>query len=281
MIVINVSGGLGNQMFQYVFGQYISKKYNSKVEYNIDFYDSQDQDGILDVRNYELNKFNIDVPISKSLFLKTYNRKTKLKKLTFLMSTLILNLSDFYFIVFESRYKLLSFFSLLSINKYFVGSWQDKCFLEAFDKELPEWFSLKPQYSKRKKENLMDNKNSVSIGVRRGDYVKLNATCDIDYYIRAIRFISQKVESPFFLIFSDDIAWCKENLDLKDYSHKFIDSNVYIPFENMELMSECKHNIISNSTYDWWGAYLNRNKNQIIISPKGWRLSKHIDCVEL
>ncbi len=279
MIVVKLAGGLGNQMFQYVFGQYISKTYNSKVEYNIDFYDNQD--GELDVRNYELNKFKIDVPIAINSFLSSYNKKTKLKKILFLISNFLFNRKDSFFIITEPKYKLLSFFSLLFRNRYFVGYWQDKYFLEFFDKEIPKWFRLKHQYSERKEESLAQNKNSVSLGVRRGDYVKLNATCDIDYYRRAIRFISQKVEQPFFLIFSDDIAWCKENLDLSNYCHRYIDANIDVPFANMELMSKCKHNIISNSTYDWWGAYLNRNKNKIIISPKGWGLAKHIDCIEL
>lgn len=279
MIVIKLSGGLGNQMFQYIFGQYISKKYNSKVEYNIDFYD--DQDGRLDFRNYELHKFNIDVPIAKNSFLSIYNKKNKFEKISFLISNFLLNRKDSFFVIVESRYKLLNFFSLLFSNRYFVGYWQDKYFLEYFDKEIPKWFILKHQYSERKVESLEHNKNSVSIGVRRGDYVGLNATCEIDYYRRAVRFISQKVEQPFFLIFSDDIAWCKENLDLNNYCHRFIDANIEVPFANMELMSKCKHNIISNSTYDWWGVYLNKNKNKIIISPKGWGLSKQIDCVEL
>jgi hypothetical protein len=279
MIVVKLSGGLGNQMFQYVFGQYISKKYNSKVEYNIDFYD--DQDGGLDIRSYELNKFNIDVPIAKNSFPSIYNKKNKLGKISLLISNFLFNTKDRFFVIVESRYKLLGFFSLLFSNRYFVGYWQDKYFLESFDKEIPKWFILKPQYSEQKEENLANNKNSVSIGVRRGDYVELNATCDIDYYRRAIRFISQKVEQPFFLIFSDDIVWCKENLDLNSYCHKYIDTNIDVPFADMELMSKCKHNIISNSTFGWWGAYLNRNKNKIVISPKGWGLSTQIDCVEL
>ena len=278
MIVVKLSGGLGNQMFQYVFGQYISKKYNSKVEYNIDFYDNQD--GRLDFRNYELNKFNIDVPIAKNSSLNIYNRKSKVKKISFLISNFLFNAEDSFFVIIESRYKLLSFFSLLFSNRYFVGYWQDKYFLESFEKEIPKWFMLKSQYSEKKEEYLEHNKNSVSIGVRRGDYVDLNATCDIDYYRRAIKFISQNVEQPFFLIFSDDIEWCKENIEIAN-EHFFVEANQDTPFENMELMSLCKHNIISNSTYDWWGAYLNRNKNKIIISPKGWGLSKQINCVEL
>jgi hypothetical protein len=279
MIVVKLSGGLGNQMFQYVFGQYISKKYNSKVEYNIDFYD--DQDDRLDFRNYELNKFNMDIPIAKNSSLSIYNRKTKLEKIFFLISNFLFNTKDSFFVIVESRYKLLSFFSLLFANKYFVGYWQDKYFLESFDKEISKWFTLKHQYPEKKVQNLAHNKNSVSIGVRRGDYVDLNATCDIDYYRRAIKFISQNVEQPFFLIFSDDIVWCKENLDLKSYCHKYIEPNIDVPFADMELISKCKHNIISNSTYGWWGAYLNKNKNKIILSPKGWGLSKQIDCVEL
>ena len=86
MIVVKLSGGLGNQMFQYVFGQYLVEKFNSKVEYDIDFYG--DQDPKLDFRNYELYKFDIDIPITKNQFIKAYNRKSKLGKVLLLVASL-------------------------------------------------------------------------------------------------------------------------------------------------------------------------------------------------
>ena len=161
MIVVKLSGGLGNQMFQYVFGQYLSKKYNSKVEYNIDFYDNQDDR--LDFRNYELDKFNIDVPISKNPFINSYNQKSKFKKISFLIYNFVFNTEDSFFVILESRYKLFSFFSLLFKNRYFVGYWQNKYFLESFEKQIPNWFMLKPQYLERKEERLEHIKNSISI----------------------------------------------------------------------------------------------------------------------
>jgi len=78
-----------------------------------------------------------------------------------------------------------------------------------------------------------------------------------------------KVDNPTYYIFSDDIEWCKKNI-LIATKHFFVEQNKDTSFENMELMSLCKHNIISNSTYDWWGAMLNKTKQKIVISPKLW-----------
>ena len=111
----------------------------------------------------------------------------------------------------------------------------------------------------------------IAIGIRRGDHVKVNASSDLNYYNIAIEIICSKIHNPFFFIFSDDIDWCKKNLNI-NHEHSFVNGSESLPFEDMELMSKCQHNIISNSTYSWWGAYLNNNKDKIVISPKNSRL---------
>jgi len=124
----------------------------------------------------------------------------------------------------------------------------------------------------------MKNRNTVSIHVRRGDYIEhptLGGVCNLKYYLNSIKYIKANVQDPFFIIFSNDIAWCKDSLDL--------DNSVYVDwntgtssFKDMQLMSLCKNNIIANSSFSWWGAWLNDNNNKIIVCPNKWLNDKNI-----
>jgi Glycosyl transferase family 11 len=117
--------------------------------------------------------------------------------------------------------------------------------------------------------------NSVSLHVRRADYTNLDTQnihglCDIDYYGRAIEILADKVEKPHFFIFSDDIIWAEENLKINFpinfVGHNDADKN----YEDLRMMSLCKHNIIANSSFSWWGAWLNTNPAKITIAPERW-----------
>ena len=107
---------------------------------------------------------------------------------------------------------------------------------------------------------------TCSIHVRRGDYLKLpnqHPVCKLDYYSESINLIGDGVN---FLVFSDDISWCKENF--KGDRFTFIEDNK--DYIDMWLMSLCDHNIIANSSFSWWGAWLNTNPDKIIIYPNNW-----------
>ncbi len=112
--------------------------------------------------------------------------------------------------------------------------------------------------------------NTCSIHVRRGDYVNLSRhhpCCSMEYYREAIKLIQAKHgQHVTFRIYSDDIGWCKQNFKGDEY--EFSENNDEV--EDLLEMATCEHNIIANSSYSWWGAYLNRNKNKIIIKPKKW-----------
>ena len=128
----------------------------------------------------------------------------------------------------------------------------------------------------RKNEEIIQkisSTNSVSLHVRRGDYLglkNLHGICDLNYYQKAVNFIERHVENPFFFLFSDDPNWVKENLKLNHpYFIVDINKNEKSPWD-MWLMSLCKHNIIANSSFSWWGAFLNQNEKNITIAPKVW-----------
>lgn len=268
MKIVKLMGGLGNQMFQYMFGQYLSKKYNEKIYYDVEFFKHYSESENLEIRNIELLKFNLDIEIvdyKKYPFLNYNNRKEKFIYL--LKGLLSLNRNTFNF-VSDSKFTLISkVFSIFFRNNYYIGYWQAYRYILDLEFKLNDSQKL---INTKVKEKIL-NSNAVSIGVRRGDYVKLGVIiCDIEYYKKAINLIDKKLDNPVFYIFSDDIEWCRKNIKSSD-KYFFVEANKDTPFENMELMSLCKHNIISNSTYEWWGAFLNKNKQKIVIYPKKWK----------
>lgn len=165
--------------------------------------------------------------------------------------------------------KFSSLLSKIFRNSYHIGNWLDFKYYEYVSKKIKFKLNDNDHLINKKIKNKILLTNAVSIGVRRGDYVEIGVACDIGYYKKAINLIKMKTVNPIYYIFSDDVEWCKKNI-LISTKHFFVEQNKDTSFENMELMSLCKHNIISNSTYDWWGAMLNKSKQKIVISPKLW-----------
>jgi hypothetical protein len=274
MFVVKLTGGLGNQMFQYVFGQHLSHRFSMEVKYEISYFEKPIVVENVTSWAYELGKFNIDVPIIDDDFFYQLQDLGRANKIKYVLFKTFFNFKNSFFIIPESNYQLFKCIPLFIKNRYFIGYWQNEIFFAGIEDQISEWFILKDQFES-KKENTkilskIHNSNSISIAVRRGDHVKLNASSDLDYYHKAIEIICSKVHNPFFFIFSDDIDWCKKNLII-NHEHIFVNGSESLPFEDMELMSKCQHNIMSNSTYSWWGAYLNKNQYKIVISPKNSR----------
>lgn len=122
----------------------------------------------------------------------------------------------------------------------------------------------------------MRGENSVSVHIRRGDYVtksrynKTYAHCTVKYYENAVDYIAKKFPNPHIYIFSDDTDWIKENIKFP-YETEYVTHNIgQNSFEDIRLMSNCKHNVIANSTFSWWGAWLNQNSEKIVVCPDVW-----------
>jgi hypothetical protein len=118
-------------------------------------------------------------------------------------------------------------------------------------------------------------KSLVSVHIRRGDYLNLSNTfplCTLQYFQNAIQIIEKEIINPFYLIFTDDIEWFKENAISFNLGNRFLICSEIMKNTLLELtcMSNCNHHIISNSTFSWWGAWLNDNENKIVIGPKTW-----------
>lgn len=154
-------------------------------------------------------------------------------------------------------------------NVKLIGYFQtEKYFLE-YRKEILELFEIdnESKFFLNEKYNEILNKDLCSIHVRRGDYLKLQThhpVQSIDYYKNAVKLIG---EDKHFLVFSDDIDWCKQNLDFIS-DKTFVSNN--LDYQDLYLMSICKNNIIANSSFSWWGAWMNRDENKKVIIPNKW-----------
>lgn len=165
-----------------------------------------------------------------------------------------------------------------SRNELFKGTWQsEKYFIEAKETILRAFTFRSDLISARTfaVKKLIDDTTSVSIHIRRDDYLSCDyrngfgGICTLEYYHRAIMYISQRCEKITFFIFSDDPQWARENMTIENCI--VVDHNKGSnSWQDMYLMHCCKHNIIANSTFSWWGAYLNPNREKIVIAPRVW-----------
>ena len=165
------------------------------------------------------------------------------------------------------------------MDKYnaFIGLYANIDMIKEVENDVRQSFDFTKFEDQRNRDlqEQMSKENSVAIHLRKGkDYLTLEHflnTCPVDYYENAVKYIKEHVSSPSFYVFTDNPDWVRNNLTNLDF--QLVDWNTPIGRGNhcdMQLMSCCKHNIISNSTYSWWAAYLNNNPNKIVIEPSIW-----------
>ena len=179
-------------------------------------------------------------------------------------------------LVIEPHFNYWGDFSKVKRSSYLVGYWQSEKYFTDYEEVIRSDFTFKETLDRENLETStnIQSSNSVSLHVRRGDYVthasKTLNTCSVDYYRYAIKYISERVSSPYFYIFSDDIQWVRNNIDIP-FPAEYVDRNHGCnSFIDMQLMSMCKHHIIANSSFSWWGAWLSGNKGQIVVAPQKW-----------
>ncbi|MBS6577346.1 alpha-1,2-fucosyltransferase [Parabacteroides goldsteinii] len=280
MDIVLLSGGLGNQMSQYAFA--VAKKIKNQVRINTYllrreyvhqgyelqrvFEISEDFDGKIDLicrffrKILYLKGRCFFLPLCECIFafLKMINIHLICERYDYLFDSSLLNCKS-------------------GLNLY-LGGWHSEKYYCLVEKEIRSLFKFDVGKLNVKSFNLkeqLDNCNAVSLHVRRGDYVnelnknKFGDICSIEYYRKSINYIRKRVDNPVFIVFSDDIEWTKNNIYLENCI--YVDWNKgKDSWQDMCLMSFCKHNINANSTFSWWGAWLNNNRNKIVIVPNSF-----------
>lgn len=278
MIIVKVMAGLGNQMFQYALFRSLLKQ-GRDAKLDISYYkkflahNGYELPRIFNITEYyatkqessNLGDIRLDI-ISRIIRKFIYTKKTHI----------IQNIGEGF--GFDPTVLELD-------NLYLQGYWQsEKYFLFAEDELRRDFTFKKPLDPKNQSiEHLINQSNSISLHVRRGDYVKapnLGEVCTIEYYRNAINYIKSSLENPAFFVFSDDICWCKQHLQINNAV--YVEGNYGLDsYKDMQLMSSCKHNIISNSSFSWWGAWLNSNKKKIVIAPDKWFKDRKINVKDI
>lgn len=283
-ICVKIVGGMGNQMFQYSFGKYLSIKNKDLLFLDISFYERQNGNT---KRKFDLNIFNITSnKIAKAEeiknFLGIYRNRIISKLLKKFNKKPKYLLEEEYF-EFNNNFK-----NWNKENALIIGYFQSEKYFKEIEDIIKNEFKIKNELLSEKIKKITKELNeieSVSIHVRRGDYVsnlstnKYHGVLPIGYYKKAIDIINKKINNPTFYLFSDDIEWCKNNL--KDLSNNIVFIEKQKDYEDLELMKNCKHNIIANSSFSWWGAWLNENSEKIVIAPNDWFANKNINTKDL
>ncbi len=262
-------------MFQYAFGKQLAMQNNTQLVLALSYIQSK-----LPFKKwatpmqYELDIFNLHTQLENNIFqanylypfaktehiLRNFRNKQKLNVLS------------------EKQFEYNPTYLQTQDNSYVIGNFQSEKYFTSIQDIIRKDFQFKKPLETENEQwkKKIENCHSISLHIRRGDYLSIakNASkfsqLSLQYYQDAIKYISNKIEKPIFFIFSDDSEWVKANVKT-DFQMHFIDNNKgKNNYRDMQLMSCCKHNIIANSTFSWWGAWLNNNQDKMVIAPNAW-----------
>ena len=271
-IIVNLIGGLGNQMFQYATGYAMSKDNDLTLKLDIrDFDNNYNHDGFQAKEAFKLKNQIISKKDLSTIqrFITNYYIKKLVKRSLYIKKS-----NKFY--IYRDPYEYDKNLKKIKTNIYLDGHWQHYKYFNKYKADLMKIFHFsKLDFTKNPDLlNYLNHQNLVSVHIRKGDYIsnKKNKSIffnlEADYFCNAVNKISSQIQDPFFLIFSDDIKWVKSHIKFNTKNIYYVSSNDKAILD-MSIMSQCRHHIISNSTFSWWPAWL-KSKASIVIAPKKW-----------
>lgn len=274
MVITNIIGGLGNQMFQYAAGRAIALRCGAPLRLDIAGFSNY---GLH--QGFELQQiFNCSVEIATEADVRSilgWQYSSNIRRVVSRPSMSVFRHQGF---AIEPHFHYWRGIRNIPCDCYLTGYWQSEKYFQEVAPVIRSDFTFKTPLSIWNTDiaEQINQVNAVSLHVRRGDYAnnpKTTAThglCSLEYYQAAIQYISERVEQPIFFIFSDDVEWVKENLKI-DFPCQNVEHNKRAEsYNDMHLMSLCRHHIIANSSFSWWGAWLNPDPDKIVIAPRKW-----------
>jgi hypothetical protein len=274
MIISHIIGGLGNQMFQYALGRSISLALGASLKLHVS-----------DFAGYGLHHgFELD-----SVFSGDFSPAADAEVRSVLgwrgsraCRRVLINRHAAAFrgprLVVEPHFGYWPGIAETADDCYLVGYWQSEKYFRDIEKAIRVDFTFRKTPVGRNQDwiSRINDCHAVSLHVRRGDYaanpktLSVHGLCSPDYYRSAVDFVASQVDSPELFIFSDDIPWAREHLKFP-FPCNYIDHNKGSESHiDMRLMSLCRHHIIANSSFSWWGAWLNPRPDKIVIAPRRW-----------
>ena len=286
VIIVKLIGGLGNQMFQYAIGKSIALHHNAELKLDLKFFNTNHRDKSITKRNFQLCVFNINGPFATDKEVFKLTRRTPVYWLDKILNR-IMGCRPTYFI--EKHYGFDNTISAKHPPVVLEGFWQSEKYFVQFKQEILRTFKFSSLLNSTSVAFLEKIKsvNAVSIHVRRSDYVTVAknthtyGACSIEYYQEAVALIKRKVSNPVFFVFTDDYEWVRHNL-IAQGNFILVEGNIGDnSWMDMCLMSNCKHNIIANSSFSWWGAWLNKNVDKMVIAPQNWYKNPDFDTKDI
>lgn len=278
MVIVRIWEGLGNQLFQYAYARALSLSTNQRVFLDIRETGKLTKEKALPYREYELGNFQITLPVCTNVQ----------HFYPYLDNPCITNIARKFSIckAIPCPYKYFSECNpifdenLVNLkgNWYLQGWFQDERYFQKYAEMIRNEIVPKKKIRiSSKLKQLLHLDNAVSVHFRRTDFKKGRNVLPKTYYYNAMRYMQNFIEKPYWIIFSDDIRWVKENIDFGDNFYFLSEAEKLKDFEELMVMSCCKNHIIANSTYSWWGAWLNKNKDKIVLGPNKWFLQQTYD----
>ncbi|MBS1665945.1 MAG: alpha-1,2-fucosyltransferase [Bacteroidetes bacterium] len=276
MIYTKIHYGLGNQLFQYALGRRLSLDLGTDFSLCLDFFQEfKDEEN---PRLYQLNHFNIIENIASEEETRPYLKPNFLERR---MNNLLHPFLPYYKrkLVLEQQLDFDGHILKVKDGSLLAGYWQDERYFEPIKDIIKKEFSFKtpPSVENARLLEQIDSTASVSIHVRRGDYLTDAFTvnqvggCSMEYYQQAVQYINARVEDPTYFIFSDDPDWVRAHFKVEGKTVPIGNNPQSMAYEDLRLMSHCQHHILANSSFSWWGAWLGINENKIVLAPKVWR----------
>lgn len=269
MIAFYGQGGLGNQLFQYAAARSLAHRLDADLV--LDTYWFKNPRPGETVRPLELTNYHVKLRIAN------IDEQRNWKLLRSRWARFFGPLMPMQ-AVKEQGFSYNDSFGRTTDNSYLIGAWQSaRYFPDIREILLDELTPIQPP-SVRDLELIqaMQTSDAICVHVRRGDYVSSDSAsayhgvCSLDYYERAIKHVASQVRQPSLFIFSDDPDWTREHLRTEFPSHYVTHNSPANAFQDLRLMSHCKHHVIANSSFSWWGAWLSTSTDQIVVAPAKW-----------
>lgn len=269
MITSVIQAGFGNQLFQYAFAYSIARRLSSQLILDISFFDYFKKSNPYNLREYNLDKLSIEY---KSI-INSPGRYWKYKLASRYNYAVLKNILGHKNLIIEDISKCREYqpsvISAVNQESVLYGFWQNTGYFNAYISDLRRMF--RPSYivSEEVERTIEDIDKCISVGVhiRRGDFLNLGWSKGEDYYMNAINAMRSKLPAPRFYIVSDDTAWCRKTFNTMSDIVVLEMSGQYKDIDEFFILSKCRHQIISESTFGWWAAYLNDTDNKLIAIP--------------
>jgi hypothetical protein len=277
MIVVRLSGGLGNQMFQYAAARRAALRNGTRVKVDLSFLDGRRGAGT--PRRYFLGNLGVDAePATGREVARLYGHGRTLPGRAWIWLCRAAGVAPEPRVIEERGTAFEPALLSATDDVYLIGCWQSERYFEDIAPQLRREFAPSAPLSGKNREvaDALGAVESVAVHVRRGDYIsdpaarRFHGVCDPGYYARCVEYVAERVPAPHLFVFSDEPDWVRENLSFP-FPTTVVDNNPPdAAHEDLRLMRLCRHQVIANSSLGWWAAWLNENPSRIVLAPRAW-----------